>query len=100
MEANTIDGLYLYSVFTNPMFLSTNNLSIVYIFPENISLFPLISVFVLYLILRAFTNQITTVRKVIYKEICKISNFNPTIKCYMHKSDSMLENEAENSLEF
>ena len=31
-EANTIVGLYLYSVFTNPMFLSTNSLSIVYTF--------------------------------------------------------------------
>ena len=32
-EANTIVGLYPYSVFTNPMFLSTNSLSIVYTFP-------------------------------------------------------------------
>ena len=32
MEANTIVGLYLYSAFTNPMFLSTNSLSIVYTF--------------------------------------------------------------------
>ena len=32
MEANTIVGLYPYFVFTNPMFLSTNSLSIVYIF--------------------------------------------------------------------
>ena len=32
MEANTIVGLYLYSVFTNPKFLSTNSLSIVYTF--------------------------------------------------------------------
>ena len=39
------------------MFLSTNNLSIVYTFPGNISLFPLILWFVLYLILQAFTNQ-------------------------------------------
>ena len=31
-EANTIVGLYLYSVFTNPMFLSTNSLSIVHTF--------------------------------------------------------------------
>ena len=31
-EANTIVGLYLYSVFTNPMFLSSNSLSIVYTF--------------------------------------------------------------------
>ncbi len=31
------------------------------LFPENISLFPLISWFVLYLILQAFTNQNTTV---------------------------------------
>ena len=31
-EANTIVGLYPYSVFTNPMFLSTNSLSIVYTF--------------------------------------------------------------------
>ena len=42
------------------MFLSTNSLSIVYIFPENISLFPLISWFTLYLILQAFTNQNAT----------------------------------------
>ena len=43
------------------MFLSTNSLSIVYtFFPENISLFPLISWFVLYLILQAFTNQNAT----------------------------------------
>ncbi len=31
-EANTIVGLYPYSVLTNPMFLSTNSLSIVYTF--------------------------------------------------------------------
>ena len=31
-EANTIVGLNLYSVFTNSMFLSTNNLSIIYTF--------------------------------------------------------------------
>ena len=31
-EANTIVGLYLYSVFTIPMFLTTNSLSIVYTF--------------------------------------------------------------------
>ena len=31
-EANTIVGLYLYSVFTNPIFLSPNSLSIVYTF--------------------------------------------------------------------
>ena len=97
--------LYLIAqAFTNPMFLSTNSLSIVYtfswkyiyvsshivvcplfnitsvhyifilyslilcscllivsllniLFPENISLFPLISWFVLYLIAQAFTNQ-------------------------------------------
>ena len=62
----TIVGLYLYSVFTNPMFLSTNNLSIVYIFPENIYLFPLILWFVLYLILQAFTNQNATIYIYIY----------------------------------
>ena len=56
-EANTIVGLYLYSVSTNSMFLSTYSLSIVYTFPENISLFPLISWFVFYLILQAFNNQ-------------------------------------------
>ena len=31
-EANTLVWLYLYSVFPNPMFLSTNSLSIVYTF--------------------------------------------------------------------
>ncbi len=31
-EANSIVGLYLYSVFTNPMLFSTNSLSIVYTF--------------------------------------------------------------------
>ena len=30
--SNTIVGLYLYSIFTNPMFLSTNSLSIAYTF--------------------------------------------------------------------
>ena len=49
--------LYLIlQAFTNPMFLSTNSLSIDILFPENISLFPIISWFVLYLILQAFTN--------------------------------------------
>ena len=37
-EANIIVGLYPYSVFTNPMFLSTNSLSIVNtFFPVNIT---------------------------------------------------------------
>ena len=38
------------------MFLSTNSLSILYTFFLRIYLFPLISWFVLYLILQAFTN--------------------------------------------
>ena len=43
------------------MFLPTNSLSLLYrLFPENISLFPLISWFVLYLISQAFTNQNAT----------------------------------------
>ena len=53
---------YVYSVFPNPMFLSTHSLPVVYTFPENISLFPLISWFVLYSILQAFTNQNATNR--------------------------------------
>ena len=46
------------------MFLSTNSLSIVYTFSwEYISIFPLISWFVLYLILQALTNQNATPQK-------------------------------------
>ena len=46
------------------MFLSANSLSIVYTFSwEYISIFPLISWFVLYLILQAFTNQNATQRE-------------------------------------
>ena len=41
------------------MFLSTKSLLYI-LFPENISLFPLISWFVLYLILQAFTSQNAT----------------------------------------
>ena len=46
------------------MFLSTNSLSIYILFPENIPLFPLISWFVIYLILQAFTNQSATVSEI------------------------------------
>ena len=49
---------------------------------------------------KEFKSKHNCVRKVIHWELCKKLKFDHTTIWYMHKPESVLENETQNSLEF